>query len=197
MTLEDFSAGLRAMAPALSNHLWQSTLFGFAAWLLTLALGKNRAASRYWVWLVASAKFLLPFSLLSSLGGHLAWSLRANTTGDVYFVIEEIVRPAASSGLPHLLPELLVAIWLSGLIVVLAVWCAPLAAGFPGDDKGNAITPRARSRYSTAAGTPRRDGGADRHPFVGNVSGAGNLWYFPSRIAVASRDVQESRRGRA
>lgn len=124
MTLEDFSAGLRAMAPALSNHLWQSTLFGFAAWLLTLALGKNRAASRYWVWLVASAKFLLPFSLLSSLGGHLAWSLRANTTGDVYFVIEEIVRPAASSGLPHLLPELLVAIWLSGLIVVLSVSCA-------------------------------------------------------------------------
>jgi len=37
----------------LANHLWQSTLFTAAAWLLTLALRKNRAAVRYGLWLAA------------------------------------------------------------------------------------------------------------------------------------------------
>ena len=46
----------------LANHLWQSTLFAVIAWLLTLALRKNRAAMRYWIWLAASIKFLIPFS---------------------------------------------------------------------------------------------------------------------------------------
>ena len=50
----------------LANHLWQSTLCVVAVWLLTLALKKNRAAVRYWLWLAASVKFLIPFSLLVS-----------------------------------------------------------------------------------------------------------------------------------
>ena len=49
------------------DHLWQSTLFVIAAWVATLALRKNRAAVRYWVWLAASLKFLLPFSMLVGL----------------------------------------------------------------------------------------------------------------------------------
>jgi hypothetical protein len=44
-----------------ANHLWQSTLFAAAAWLLTLALRKNHAGVRYRVWLAASIKFLIPF----------------------------------------------------------------------------------------------------------------------------------------
>ena len=51
-----------------ANHLWQSTLFALAAGLLTLMLRKNRAAIRHGVWLAASVKFLVPFSLLISLG---------------------------------------------------------------------------------------------------------------------------------
>ncbi|HEY4085460.1 MAG TPA: hypothetical protein VGM43_05955, partial [Bryobacteraceae bacterium] len=54
--------------PAIANHLWQSTLFAVAAGLLTLTLRKNRAAVRYWVWLAASVKFLIPFSLLIRIG---------------------------------------------------------------------------------------------------------------------------------
>ena len=61
------------MIPALANHLWQSTLFAVAAWLLTLALRNNRAAVRHAVWLAASVKFLIPFSLLMSLGGQVGW----------------------------------------------------------------------------------------------------------------------------
>ena len=45
---------------ALANHLWQSTLFAGVAGLVTLALRRNRAQMRYWVWLAASVKFLLP-----------------------------------------------------------------------------------------------------------------------------------------
>jgi hypothetical protein len=52
----------------LANHLWQSTLCVGVAWLLTLALRKNRAAVRFWIWFAASAKFLLPFSLSFGAG---------------------------------------------------------------------------------------------------------------------------------
>jgi hypothetical protein len=45
-----------------ANHLWQSTMVTGLAALLSLALRKNRARTRYLVWLAASLKFLIPFS---------------------------------------------------------------------------------------------------------------------------------------
>ena len=60
------------MIAELTNHLWQSTLFGAAAALVAAALRQNRAAVRHWVWVTASLKFLVPFSLLMSLGSQLA-----------------------------------------------------------------------------------------------------------------------------
>ncbi len=59
------------MIPAIVAHLWQSTLFAGAAWLFALALRRNRAQARYWVWLAASAKFLIPFSVLVGIGALL------------------------------------------------------------------------------------------------------------------------------
>lgn len=41
------------------------------AWMLTIVLRKNHASTRYWLWMVASVKFLLPFSLLISAGEKL------------------------------------------------------------------------------------------------------------------------------
>jgi len=55
------------------SHLWQSTLFAAAAWLLTLTVRKSRAAVRYWIWLAASVKFLVPFSMLVSVGNQVEW----------------------------------------------------------------------------------------------------------------------------
>jgi hypothetical protein len=52
------------MISELENHLWQSTLFGCMVALLTLVLRRNRAAVRHGLWLAASVKFLVPFSLL-------------------------------------------------------------------------------------------------------------------------------------
>ena len=54
--------------PALVNHLWQSTVVVLIAWLLTLTLRSNQARTRYWVWMIASVKFLIPFSLLIAAG---------------------------------------------------------------------------------------------------------------------------------
>src|SRR6202035_4678615 len=54
----------------LANHLWQSTLFAAFAGLLTLALRRNRAQTRYSLWLAASVKFLVPFSILVDTGSH-------------------------------------------------------------------------------------------------------------------------------
>lgn len=45
------------MISELVDHVWQSTLFVGAAWLLTLALRRNRAQVLYWVWFAASVKF--------------------------------------------------------------------------------------------------------------------------------------------
>ena len=41
------------MIGALTNHLWQSTLFAIAAAFLTLVFRKNQAKVRYWLWLSA------------------------------------------------------------------------------------------------------------------------------------------------
>jgi len=62
------------MTGELTNHLWQSTLFTGAAALLSIAFRRNRANVRYWLWFSASAKFLVPFSLLIGLGNHLPWA---------------------------------------------------------------------------------------------------------------------------
>jgi len=61
------------MTQQLLNHLWQSTLFAGVIGLLTLALRSNSARLRYWLWLGASVKFLIPFSLLVSLGSDFGW----------------------------------------------------------------------------------------------------------------------------
>jgi len=72
MTLNFLSSTWTAVAPAVANHLWQSTLFAVAMWVLTLLLRKNQAQARYWLWMAASLKFLLPFSLLIVFGNRLA-----------------------------------------------------------------------------------------------------------------------------
>ncbi len=60
---------------ALIVHLWQSTWFAVAAWLLTLLVRKDSAQIRFGLWLAASLKFLFPFALLSVLGHQFLWQV--------------------------------------------------------------------------------------------------------------------------
>lgn len=118
----------------LANHLWQSTLFAIAAWLLTLALRKNRAAVRYWIWLAASIKFLIPFSLLIDAGNHFAWrAAPAMEQRRVSFVVDAIGRPfvpslpeispAGATPAPGALPVvLLLSIWFLGFAIGVVWW---------------------------------------------------------------------------
>ena len=127
-----------AVAPGLGNHLWQSTLVALMAGLLNLALRKHQAHARYWLWLAASLKFLVPFSLLVELGRRLTWTRHSaeSVSPGFYFAIEQIGRPFSQSGvpvspaphpsivspsLPHFLPFLAV-LWLGGFVAVVLLW---------------------------------------------------------------------------
>ena len=61
-------AEIEMTTPFIVNHLWQSSCFALLAGLLAFVLRKNSPKVRYWVWLSASLKFLVPFALLVSLG---------------------------------------------------------------------------------------------------------------------------------
>lgn len=77
-----------------ANHLWQSTLIAGIAGLLTLLLRNNRAHARYCVWLAASAKFLVPFSLLMLVGGLVGrHSVIVPARARVPVVIEQVNEP--------------------------------------------------------------------------------------------------------
>jgi len=117
----------------LANHLWQSTLCVGVAWVLSLALSKNRAAVRYWIWMAASVKFLVPFALLVGVGHQLGWPAAPAGRQPFPVVIAGIsqpfVPPVASPhppgapAAPGNLPEiLLLGIWLSGFAVGLIFW---------------------------------------------------------------------------
>ena len=129
MTLADLSP--------IANHLWQSTIFAVAAWLLTLALRKNRASVRYWVWFAGSLKFLVPFSLFVTIGNKFAWhSSPAVPQPQFTNVINQISQPFAAfaetsvaAPPPHaasVLPIILLGTWLCGAIVVLVFWLRSL-----------------------------------------------------------------------
>ncbi|MGA2743419.1 MAG: M56 family metallopeptidase [Candidatus Sulfotelmatobacter sp.] len=138
MTPAHLSEIIRSLAPGLGNHLWQSTLFALAAGLLTLILRKNHARARYALWLAASIKFLIPFSLLVSLGSLFSRShAYSRTNAGVYFAMEEVSQPftqptlslispaapSASQTVLHFLPAILLAAWFCGFATVLLVWC--------------------------------------------------------------------------
>ncbi len=126
------------IGPALGNHLWQSTMFAVAAGVLALTLRKNQARARYWVWLAASVKFLIPFSLLVEIGKRVAWThASAGTNAEVFLVMEQVSRPFTQVGkaIPaaaapttlqsvwHFCPAALTVAWAAGFAVVLAMWC--------------------------------------------------------------------------
>jgi bla regulator protein BlaR1 len=123
---------LSAIGTAVANHLWQSTLFAILAAVATLALRKNQARVRHHLWLAASLKFLVPFSLLMSVGSHLA---RLHSSADsqpvFYFVLQTMSQPfhqvpdsqgLLAASLLRWLPGMVAILWLAGFVTVIGLW---------------------------------------------------------------------------
>jgi bla regulator protein BlaR1 len=110
----------------MTNHLWQSTLFAAAAGLLTVALRRNRAQVRFWLWFSASFKFLIPFSLLMNLGSHLRWEHVAAkiSARHLPFTVIQVVQPFPDSA-PFMTAARSNTSWL--LITIAAVWVCGFA----------------------------------------------------------------------
>jgi bla regulator protein BlaR1 len=115
------------------NHLWQSTIFALAAALLTLVVRKNHARIRHTIWMAASLKFLIPFALLVSAGGHLRWSNPPAPSPRVTHALQQISQPFSSpieyTAVPApatpapLLPIMsLYGLWVAGFSGVLIFW---------------------------------------------------------------------------
>jgi beta-lactamase regulating signal transducer with metallopeptidase domain len=113
------------MLTPFANHLWESTILALLAGVLTLILRRQPARVRYAVWLVASVKFLIPFSWLVFAGSRLAWFRGpASGTSGLYIAIEVLSKftpSAIASGLSRVTP-VLVGLWLCGILAVFAAW---------------------------------------------------------------------------
>lgn len=81
------------MISLLLDHLLESTLFALLIGALTLCFARERAAVRYGLWFAASAKFLIPFSLIVKAGELLRWEAAPAVTLDVSWA-----APVVSSG---------------------------------------------------------------------------------------------------
>jgi bla regulator protein blaR1 len=116
---------------ALANHLWQSTGFALIAVLLAFALRKNRAETRYWLWLAGSLKFLIPFSVLITIGSEIHWPSAAPVVHSTFSTaVQQIQQPFAPPKVLftqprpviNTIPAIVFAIWLSGFAVMLLCW---------------------------------------------------------------------------
>jgi uncharacterized protein (TIGR03435 family) len=115
---------------AIVNHLWQSTAFALFAALLAFALRRNRAEVRYRIWLAASIKFAVPFSLLVGLGARFEWSTTPAAVPAVVTAVRHIspysFAPVYSDFTPGSttlpLAPIALAIWAIGAAIVLLRW---------------------------------------------------------------------------
>jgi beta-lactamase regulating signal transducer with metallopeptidase domain len=140
--VERHQKGKEQMIPSqllpLANHLWQTTFFAGAVGLLGLLLRKNRAYVRYWLWIVASVKFLIPFSVLMDVGGllrrHTAAAVpSAPVASGLSFVIEQVSEPFTTTAREVAIPgdhwsytdaivPVLVALWAVGFAWLVLRW---------------------------------------------------------------------------
>lgn len=114
---------------ALLDHLWQSTLFAGFVLLMTLALRNNDARVRFWLWFVASLKFLVPFAGLAALGESLSRFAPMPVIAPQPLLAfapaaERISAPAAAlapASNVEFLPWLLPMLWVAGFALVIGV----------------------------------------------------------------------------
>jgi bla regulator protein BlaR1 len=109
----------------IANHLWQSTLFVLCVALLCCLFRRDGANVRYWLWWIASVKFLVPFSLLTAIGSALAATASVSLVPEAWTnTVTVVARPFASDAVSWSPGVVLSAIWGAGSLAVLARWWA-------------------------------------------------------------------------
>jgi beta-lactamase regulating signal transducer with metallopeptidase domain len=114
------------------NHLWQSTLFAAGVAVLTVMLRRSPAKYRYWLWLSACVKFLVPFAWLENIGQQFRYSGLPHISSEAAQRILPAVRairigsdPATRLSLPREHWDwLIAAVWAAGLLVLVVLWVA-------------------------------------------------------------------------
>jgi uncharacterized protein (TIGR03435 family) len=118
----------------LINHVWQTTAVTLIVWLLALMLRNNQARTRYWLWMIASVKFLIPFSLFVAAGESLRPMVAAPIHGPaITAVMARFAQPFPPQFFPDegtpitspnagLLPSLLLVAWAFGVFSVAFSW---------------------------------------------------------------------------
>jgi TonB family protein len=110
------------MFQAFANHLWQSTLIVVLVAALCHWLRRDGAHVRYWLWWIASLKFLVPFSLLTAIGARLAGDSPVGFVPEIWtFRAEVVARPFAEAPSPGVL---LLFVWAAGSMALIARWIA-------------------------------------------------------------------------
>lgn len=109
----------------IADHLWQSTCFGLAAWLLALCVRKDSARVRYWVWFAASLKFLIPLAAFTWIGNHIIVQLHDRPA--LLPIVQQVTAPLVGSTISieavgDTTKHLLISIWLLGSAALLLHW---------------------------------------------------------------------------
>jgi hypothetical protein len=123
----------------LLNHLWQSTLAGLVVWLACATwLKRYRPRLRFAVWMVASVKFLVPFSILLAAGQSVA-TPTVFPPSQSQQIFDLVTSPApliaAAPFTPTSAPQaptdwqrwliaLLLVVWAGGALLIAARWLA-------------------------------------------------------------------------
>jgi TonB family protein len=126
--------------PRLFDHLWQATIFGVVVLIVALLLKRGPASLRHSLWLLASAKFLIPAaflaSLLTKLGFEPLWLKPAPETSSLLYSLATpatslannvVVTVSATSGSHSEIYCGLTALWIAGVAVLLSSWCLGLS----------------------------------------------------------------------
>jgi len=128
------------MLDMLWNHLWQSTVFAAVVAVVGVAFRRNRAQVRYWLWLAASVKFLIPFGALLWIGTQIELMPIERSGQAIVGVLDNVAQPFTQPELervnlrgrpvsppPHN-PMLTLAVrgftivWPAGCVALLLIW---------------------------------------------------------------------------
>ncbi len=189
------------IGPSIANHLWQSTAFATVCGLLTLALRRNPARVRHGLWLAASLKFLVPFSILVNIGGLFPTPRPASLASPA--VMSSAIDAASPFGnsipanvssaapvqpMPHapsLLPRLLLIAWLVGFCSVIIVWCHRWRHVSVTVRDAEIVNARARNRNPAPPGIAREIRQANSDFAHAKHDGARNLRSLPPGATLA------------